>query len=36
MYFVEPKNNLYKNEMESKVENPTQSVRETNLVLHLI
>ena len=28
--------NFNKNEMESKIENPTHSFRETNLVLQLI
>ena len=37
MYFVEQRCiNFNKNEMESKMENPTQSFRKTNLVLQLI
>ena len=34
MYFVEQNKNFNKNETESKMENPTHSFRETNLVLH--
>ena len=40
MHFVEEKYKLliqkYKNETESKMENPTHSFRETNLVFQLI
>ena len=36
MHFVEQKQNLKNPETESKMENPIQSFRETNLVLHLI
>ena len=36
MHFVEQKYKLMKNEIEFKVENPTHSFRETNLVLQLI
>ena len=35
MHFVEQKQNLKNPETESKMENPIQSFRETNLVLHL-
>ena len=36
MYFVEKNINFNKNETESKMENSTHSLRETNLVLQLI
>ena len=36
MYFVEQKINVNKNETESKMENPTHSFREPNLLLRLI
>ena len=36
MHSVEQKYNFSKNETESEMENPTQSFRETNLVLQLI
>ena len=36
MHFVEQKFKLYRNETESKMENPTHSFRETNLMLQLI
>ena len=36
MHFVEKNINVSKNETESKMENPTHSSRETNLVLQLI
>ena len=37
MYFVEQKHkNFNKNETELKIENPTHSFREMNLVLQLI
>ena len=35
MHFVEQNINFSKNEMESKMENPTHSFRETNVVLQL-
>ena len=36
MHFAEKNINSSKNETESKMENPTQSFRETNPVLQLI
>ena len=36
MHFVEKNINFKKNDMESKMKNPTNSFRETNLVLQLI
>ena len=36
MHFVEQKYKPYKKETESKMENPTHSFREANLVLQLI
>ena len=36
MAFVLGKYKLYKNEMESKMENPTHAFREKSLVLHHI
>ena len=36
MNFVEQNINFNKNETESKMENPTHSFRETNLVFQLI
>ena len=36
MHFVEKNINFNKNKTKSKMENPTQSFRETNLVLQLI